>query len=282
MDLWNILADTLIDNLKLFPFLLITYLFLEYMEAKMSERTAAWVKKAGAGGPFIGSLCGALPQCGFAAAAANLYAARFISIGTLMAIFLSTSDETLPILISDGASYVLMAQIIGYKFCCGVVFGYVIDYLWQRKHTQPNVNIGQLCENEHCHCDGDEGIWRPALVHAGRITLFIFAITLLLNILFAYVHISALEDCLQVPVLSEVLSALFGLLPNCSASVVLTQLYLENCINLSTLFSGSLVNGGVGLLVLFRVNRNIKENIGILVLLYVCGLSGGLLSRLIF
>lgn len=282
MDLWDILADTLIDNLKLFPFLLVTYLFLEYMEAKMSERTAAWVKKAGAGGPFIGGLCGALPQCGFAAAASNLYAARVISIGTLMAIYLSTSDETLPILFSSGASYVLMGKIIGYKFCCGVVCGYVIDYIWRRKHTQPNVNIEQLCENEHCHCDGEEGIWRPALVHATRITLFIFAITLLLNILFAYVQIKAWRDCLQIPVLSEILSGLFGLLPNCSASVVLTQLYLENCINLSTLFSGSLVNGGVGLLILFRVNRNLKENLAILVLLYVCGVGGGLLSRLIF
>lgn len=282
MDLWDILADTVIDNLKLFPFLLITYLFLEYMEAKMSERTAAWVKKAGAGGPFIGSLCGALPQCGFAAAASNLYAARVISIGTLMAIYLSTSDETLPILFSSGVSYVLMAQIISYKFACGVVCGYVIDYLWRRKHTQPNVNIEKLCENEHCHCDGEEGIWRPALVHATRITLFIFAITLFLNILFAHVQIKAWRDCLQIPVLSEILSGLFGLLPNCSASVVLTQLYLENCINLSTLFSGSLVNGGVGLLVLFRVNRNIKENMAILVLLYVCGVGGGLLSRLIF
>lgn len=282
MDLLDILADTLIDNLKLFVFLLITYLFLEYMEQKMSERTAVWVKKAGAGGPFIGSLCGTLPQCGFAAAASNFYAARLISIGTLIAIYLSTSDEMLPILISGGISYVLLAQIIGYKFVCGVIFGYAIDYFWRKKHAQPVVNIEQLCEDEHCHCDGDEGIWRPAFVHAFHITMFIFAVTLALNVLFFYIHPKALTHWLQIPVLSEIMSGIFGLLPNCSASVILTQLYLENILTLSALFSGSLVNGGVGLLVLFRVNRNMKENLLILALLYVCGISGGLLSRLVF
>ena len=278
----DIFLDTLIDNLKLFPFLFVTYLFLEYMERKMSDKTATWIKKSGASAPFVGSLCSALPQCGFSVAAANLYAARIISIGTLIAIFLSTSDETLPILISGAAAPQLITLIIGYKIVCGIIFGYTIDYIWHQKHPTPAVNIEQLCEDEHCHCEDSTPLWLPALHHSLRIALFIFMITLLLNIIFSYIRPENFTRYLQIPILSELLSGLFGLLPNCSASVVLTQLYLENCINLSTLLSGSLVNGGVGLLVLFRVNKHLKQNLKIMAVLYGCGVIGGLLSRLLF
>lgn len=280
MKIYEILIDTITDNLKLFPFLFVTYLFLEYLEQKMSDKTAELIKKANRGGPFVGSLCGVLPQCGFSVVAANFYAVRLISIGTLMAIFLSTSDELLPIMISSAASPQLIIKILGYKFMCGIFFGYVTDYLWRQKHNIPEVNIEQLCENEHCHCENS--VWRPALYHSVRITLFIFVFTLVLNILFAFVHPSALTAYLQTPILSELLSALFGLLPNCLASVILTQLYLENCINIGTLLSGSLANAGVGLLILFRVNKNIKQNIKILCVLYVCGVVGGMLGGLLF
>lgn len=276
----DILLDTLIDNLKLFPFLLVTYLFLEYMEHRTSERALHLIKKAGYGGPLIGALCGALPQCGFSAAAGNLFAARVISLGTLLAIFLSTSDEMLPILISSAAEPSLITFLLLYKAVCGVCFGYIIDFVWRKYTTQPAFNMEELCANENCHCE--EGIWRPALHHSLRIALFIFIITLILNAVFAFVHPSRLSVYLQTPVLSELISGLFGLLPNCSASVILTQLYLENCINISTLLSGSLVNAGVGLLILFRVNKHLKQNLRILALLYVCGITGGLLSRLVF
>ena len=282
MDLLDILTDTTVDTLKLFPFLYITYLFLEYLERKMTEKTTLLVQKAGHFGPLIGSFCGAVPQCGFSVVAANLFAARVISIGTLIAIFLSTSDETLPILISSATSPLLIAKIIGYKFVCGIIFGYFVDYLWHQKHQTPNINIEQLCENEHCHCENDKNIWLPALHHSLNITLFIFIITLILNILFTFIAPESITKYLQTPILSEIMSGFFGLMPNCSASVVLTQLYLEDCINISTLFSGSLVNAGVGLLVLFRVNKHLKQNINILVVLYICGVVGGLISRLIF
>ena len=275
----DILLDTLIDNLKLFPFLLITYVFLEYMEHKTEEKTLNLIRKAGYAGPLIGALCGAMPQCGFSAAAGNLYAARVISIGTLLAVFLSTSDETLPILISNAVEPKLITLILLYKIACGVAFGYLIDIIWHKKHPQPAFNMEELCENEHCHCE--EGVWRPALYHSLRIAAFIFAITLILNIIFNYIHPSEWRGFLQLPVLGEMVSGVFGLLPNCSASVVLTQLYLENCINISTLMSGSLVNAGVGVLILFRVNKHLKQNIAILTMLYFCGVFGGLLSRLV-
>ncbi len=278
--LLDVLLDTVVDNLKLFPFLLVTYLILEYLEHKTADKTAALVRKAGLGGPFIGSLCGILPQCGFSVVASNFYAGRVITLGTLIAIYLSTSDEMLPILISNAAAPRLIAAIVAYKAVCGLVFGYLIDYIWRRFYTFPTVDIEQLCRNENCHCE--ENIWQSALYHSLRITLFIFIITLILNTLFEFFNAKEILTYLQIPLLSEAVSGLFGLIPNCSASIILTQLYLENCINTSTMLAGSLVNAGVGLLVLFRVNKHLKENIYILLLLYGCGLCGGLLWRLLF
>lgn len=276
----DILFDTLIDNLKLFPFLFITYLFLEYIEHKTSDKTTEFIRRAGTGGPLIGAVCGIVPQCGFSVVAANFYAARVISLGTLIAVFLSTSDEMLPILISNAVSPVLISAILIYKAVCGIVCGYAINFTWHKYHVKEQINIEQLCENENCHCE--EGIIRPALHHSIRITMFIFAVTLILNFAIAYFDATKLTAYLQIPLMGEMFSAFIGLIPNCSASVILTQLYLDNYINLSTLISGSLVNCGVGLLVLFRVNRRLKENMAILTILYLCGIFGGILSNLLF
>lgn len=276
------LAETLIDNIKIFPFLFVTYLFLEYLERKTSDKTTAAIQKATKAGPLAGAVLGVLPQCGFSVVAANLFAARVITIGTLIAIFLSTSDELLPILISYEAPLSLIAVIVGYKAVCGMMFGYLIDFTLQKKHNLPKPDIETLCQNEHCHCEENEPLWKPALYHSVRITLFILAVSLILNFLLQFCGNSAnLTQILQYPLLGEMFSALIGLIPNCSASVILTQMYILNYIDFSTMMSGSLVSGGVGLLVLFRVNRPLKQNIKIIALLYICGLIGGLCSNLL-
>lgn len=280
--MWNMLAETLIDNIKIFPFLFVTYLFLEYLERKTSDKTTAAIQKATKAGPLAGAVLGVLPQCGFSVVAANLFAARVITIGTLIAIFLSTSDELLPILISYEAPLSLIAVIVGYKAVCGMMFGYLIDFTIQKKHNLPKPDIETLCQNEHCHCEENEPLWKPALYHSVRITLFILAVSLILNFLLQFCGNSAnLTQILQYPLLGEMFSALIGLIPNCSASVILTQMYILNYIDFSTMMSGSLVSGGVGLLVLFRVNRPLKQNIKIIALLYICGLVGGLCSNLL-
>lgn len=276
----DILIDTLADNLKLFPFLFITYILLEYMEHKTSDKAAEFIRKAGFSGPFVGAALGTLPQCGFSLVASNFYAARVISLGTLIAVYLSTSDEMLPILISNAVSIKLIAAILAYKALCGMVFGYIINFVWHKYRAKENIDIEQLCENENCHCE--EGIIKPALYHSVRITLFIFVVTLILNFAMNKMDISELTTYLQLPLLGELFSALIGFIPNCSSSVILTQLYLENYINIGTLLSGSLVSSGVGILVLFRVNRHLKENILILMILYICGVLGGLLSHFVF
>ena len=280
--MWDMLAETLIDNIKIFPFLFVTYLFLEYLERKTSDKTTAAIQKATKAGPLAGAVLGVLPQCGFSVVAANLFAARVITMGTLIAIFLSTSDELLPILISYEAPLSLIAVIVGYKAVCGMIFGYLIDFTLQKKHNLPKPDIETLCQNEHCHCEENEPLWKPALYHSVRITLFILAVSLILNFHLQFCGNSAnLTQILQYPLLGEMFSALIGLIPNCSASVILTQMYILNYIDFSTMMSGSLVSGGVGLLVLFRVNRPLKQNIKIIALLYICGLVGGLCSNLL-
>ena len=280
--MWKIVAETLIDNIKIFPFLFVTYLFLEYLERKTSDKTTAAIQKASKAGPLVGAVLGILPQCGFSVVAANLFAARVITMGTLIAIFLSTSDELLPILVSYETPLSLIALIIGYKAVCGIVFGYLIDFTFKKHHILPEPDIETLCQNEHCHCEEDEPLWKPALYHSVRITLFILAISLILNICLQYYGSSdKLPQLLQYPLLGEMFSALIGLIPNCSASVILTQMYILNYIDFSTMMSGSLVSGGVGVLVLFRVNRPLKQNFKIIILLYICGLLGGLCSNLL-
>ncbi len=276
----DIFIDTLIDNLKLFPFLFVTYLCLEYLEHKTSEKATETIKKAGWSGPLIGSLCGVLPQCGFSVAAANFFAARIIGVGTLLAIFLSTSDELLPIMLSATVPPLLITQILLYKAVCGVVFGYAFGFIWKKYYTRPQINIEELCRNENCHCE--DSVVKPALYHSVRITAFIFVFTLILNYSMSYLDISAITAYMQIPLLGEVVSGIIGLIPNCSPSVILTQLYMDDIIPFGALISGSLVNGGVGLLVLFRVNRRLRENLQITAALYVCGVIGGLLTHLIF
>lgn len=277
----DIFIDSVTDCLKLFPFLFVTYLLLEYMEHKTSEKTAEFIKKAGFSGPLIGALSGALPQCGFSLTASNFYAARIISLGTLTAVYLSTSDEMLPIMISNAVSPWLISSILIYKALWGMLCGYAVNFAGNKYHRRPqNINIEQLCKNINCHCE--TSIIKPALNHSLRISLFIFIVTLLLNTAITHFDISALITYLRLPLIGELLSALIGFIPNCSSSVILTQFYLENYINIGTLISGSLVSSGVGVLVLFRVNRNLKENVLIMAILYVCGVSGGLLSYLFF
>lgn len=278
----DILLDTFIDTLQLFPFLFATYLILEYLEHKTTNKAATFIKKAGKTGPFIGALVGILPQCGFSVVAANFYAARLISLGTLTAIFLSTSDEMLPIMIADTASPHLIIAVLGYKFLCACIFGYAVYFIYHRhKKTAEQPNIETLCQDEHCHCDEETGILRPALYHALRITVFIFAITLILNMSIGYfTDKEKITYWLRIPLAGEMISALAGLIPNCSASVILTQLYLEGYISIGAMMSGSLSGSGVGLLVLFRVNKHFKQNLKITALLYAFGVLGGLTCNL--
>ena len=262
--MWDIILDCIIDTVKLIPFLFLTYLLMEYIEHKTSEKTKTVIRRAGKMGPLFGGLLGAVPQCGFSAAASSLYSGRVITVGTLLAVFLSTSDEMLPILLSNQVALTIILKIVMMKAAMGIAAGFIIDFLF-RKFNQRKIgeNIHDLCVHDHCQCE--ESIVRSALTHTLNIAVFIFVVTLVLG------EENLGNMILNQPVISEILAGLIGLIPNCAASVVITTLYMEGAMSLAAMMSGLLVGAGVGLLVLFRTNKNMKENLQIAGLLYGCG-----------
>ncbi len=276
------IIDSLIDTVKLIPFLLITYIIMEFIEHKTSHKTKDAIKKSGHFGPLIGGILGVVPQCGFSAAASSLYSARIITLGTLIAVFLSTSDEMLPILISEAVDVRIILSILGIKLVIAVVVGFIIDLFFRKKFetSEDEPEIKDLCEHEHCHCE--HGIFKSALKHTINITLYIFIISLVLNIIIYFIGEDNLAHILNsTPVIGPIIASLVGLIPNCASSVIITQLYLSNVLNFATMIAGLLVNTGVGLLILFRTNKDLKENIKITVLLFAIGVIFGIIFDLI-
>jgi len=274
----HVLEHTLIDTIKLLPFLFLAYLVIEYIEQKAGDKTTHVIKKAGKFGPVLGGLLGIVPQCGFSAAAANLYAGRIVTMGTLIAIFLSTSDEMLPILISEAVPVGTIITILLIKLGIAIAVGMVVDLIFRKKNAENSKEeIHKLCDEEHCHCE-ESGIFKSSLIHALQIFAYILIISFVLNLIIHYVgedNIASLV--LNVPVVGPLISSLVGLIPNCASSVILTQLYLENIISMGSMIAGLLVNSGIGILVLFRVNKKQKENFTILGMLYLVGVISGII-----
>ena len=274
------IEHTFLDTVKLIPFLFLTYLAMEYLEHRAGEKANTLVKKSGRLGPIFGSLLGIVPQCGFSAAASNLYAGRIITMGTLLSIYLSTSDEMLPILISEGAPASLIGKVLLIKVLIGMAAGFLIDLFFHRKEEEHD-HIHEICEHEHCHCE--RGIFRSAVSHTLQITLYILLVAFVLEVILGIVGEEALAGLISDrPVLGPVLAGIVGLIPNCASSVVLTQLYLDlnGAMSFGTMLAGLLVNAGVGLLVLFRVNHDKRDNLKIVGLLYLIGVASGIVLEL--
>lgn len=358
MDLLiDILLDAGKDTLSLVPFLLVTYLALETLEHVAGDRVNGAIKRAGAAGPVVGSLLGVVPQCGFSAMAATLYAGRVVTLGTLVAVFLSTSDEMLPLLLAEQVPVQTMAMLLASKALIALVTGFIVDAAIRGlrrnarahaairrtvlgtaanpahvncahdDHTGGDIidevaeagvsadHIHELCERDHCGCDEDEdeyghgyghehghdhghadahehhhdhshshegtpvlSIIRSAISHTVQVSVFIFLVTLVLVAVLETFGESAIEQFLRGNETLAVLgSALVGLIPNCSASVVITQLYLEGALQLAPMLAGTLISAGVGYLVLFRTNRSARENVLFLIMMYVIGAGWGLI-----
>ena len=332
----DIVLDAGHDTLSLVPFLFATYIVLELLERAAGDHVNAAVKRAGAAGPVVGAILGMVPQCGFSAMAATLYAGRIITVGTLVAVFLSTSDEMLPLLVAEHLPFATMAGILGVKAAAALITGVVLDlalHVLRRNarvhaalrrtvlgaqanpahvncghndHSEGDIideiseagvsteHIHELCERDHCGCEGDHhehahvhghahghgsgivSVLRRALSHTLQVTVFIFLVTLMLVAVLETVGEPVLEQVLRSNQALAVLgSALVGLVPNCSASVVVTQLYLEGVLDFGPMMAGTLISAGVGYLVLFRTNRSARENIVILVMLYIIGAFWG-------
>lgn len=281
----HVFVHAIEDNIKIIPFLFVTYCIMEYMEEKMAEKSEDAIKYSGKTGPLFGGLLGIIPQCGFSAAAASFYSGGVITLGTLLAIFLSTSDEMLPILISETVPAASIAKILGTKALIGVAAGFIVDFGLHRigKGHVVQKHIHDLCEQEHCHCEEEEAsIWKSALVHTVKVFLFIFGMTVLLNLVLECGGESVLEWVANNhSFLAAILTGIVGLVPNCAASVIITQLYLKQFISAGAMMAGLLVSAGVGVLVLFRTNRPLKQNVKITGLLYAIGVAAGLMIDLI-
>lgn len=277
----DIILDTLLDSVKLLPFLFLTYFCMELLEHHTNDKTSRIVEKAGKSGPIWGGLLGVIPQCGFSTAAASLYSGGVITVGTLLAIFLSTSDEMLPIFISEAVPIATIGKILATKVGIAIVSGLLVELVFLNilKQKEKHMDIHVVCEEEHCHCE--DGVLLSAVKHTLRIFIYIILISFVLNIVIAGIGEDTIASVLStIPVLGEILAALIGLIPNCASSVIITELYLDGLIGAGAMMAGLLVNAGVGLLVLFRLNRHWKENLAIVVTLYGIGVFWGIVLDL--
>lgn len=277
----EVILHGLLDTLKILPFLLVTYLIMEFIEHKASAKSRAFMERSGALGPLVGGLIGAVPQCGFSAAASNFYTGRVITLGMLISIFLSTSDEMLPIMISGKVSVLGILAILGYKALVGIIVGFTVDFtlrLLNRK-KEP-INIDRICEEDSCHCE--RGIIFSAIHHTLSVGSFVLIITLAINLLVFFAGSENISEIMYgKPFISHLISSVIGLIPNCAVSVALTDFCLEGFITAGTMLSGLFSGAGVGLLILFRVNKRIKENLAIAGILIASGTLFGLIADLL-
>ena len=316
---FDVLTDAVFDTLYLIPFLLVTYLVMEWLEHKTGARTQQAIRRTGKAGPAIGALLGVVPQCGFSAAASTLYAGRVVTLGTLFAVFLSTSDEMLPIFIAEQVPAHVLFGVLGLKVVIGMVFGFIADAVLRATHREHvHLHIHEICERDHCDCSDDcatchdnpelayehvddcvqgcshehhahdhshDAGWvtivKSACKHTVQVTLFVFVISLAINAVMAVAGHEAMESFLgNNEAFAVIASAVVGLIPNCAASVAIAQLYVEGVIGFGACMAGLLSASGVGLLVLLRTNRHAKENACIVGVLLVVSIACGLVMQL--
>lgn len=277
----SVIFHSLIDTLKLVLFLFITYIIMELIEHKASDKARRIMQRSGSFGPLLGGLLGVVPQCGFSAAASNLYTGRVITLGTLVAVFLSTSDEMIPILLSGNIEFTCILSIIIYKTVVGIAIGFIVDIVFRIMNCgQREISIDELCDNDKCHCE--RGVFYSALHHTITTGAFILVTTLIINLLIFIIGEKNLSNLVvNIPVVSHLICALIGLIPNCAVSVALSQLALTGVISYGTMLAGLFSGAGAGLLVLFKVNKNKKEIALIAAILVVSGTLFGALAELI-
>ena len=268
----DFLKEALLDVLKLLPFLFVSFIVMELIEHKLNNKKK--IKKMNKFGPLAGSVLGLIPQCGFSVVSSNLYAARVITLGTLFSIYLSTSDEMLPILIANKADISIIVKILFTKFILGLFFGILVDIIYKTKLSN---NINEICEDDNCHCE--ESIIKSSLIHTLKISVFILIVNITLNIIIDKEILTTFIN--NNKIISPILSSIIGLIPNCASSVVITELFLEEIIPFGSCISGLLSGSGLGLLILFKQNKNFKENIIILITLIIFSSICGIVINLI-
>lgn len=276
----HLLLHTAADTLKMLPFLFTAFLIIEFLEKHASSKINKIFIDSGKYGPLAGTFLGCIPQCGFSVLAANLYSGGIITLGTLIAVFLSTSDEALILMAASPDAIKDIVFLLICKILIALAFGYAIDFLG-KKFLKLKSPVSDLCEHDHCGCDDNEGIFKPAVIHTAKVTGFLFLVTLVLNFSVELLGSEGLSRILlSNSVFQPFLAALIGFIPNCSASVIITKLYLEGALSFGSVIAGLCTNAGAGLLVLFREKSRVKDNIRILAILYLCAIIPGVILHI--
>ncbi len=282
------LCDAVIDSFHVLPLLFIVFIAIEFIEYFYSEKINNFMKNTEKASPIIGSLAAIIPQCGFSVIASTLYIRKFITKGTLIAIYLATSDEAIPILLAAPEQTHFVLPIIGIKLVIGICAGYLIDFILKDNKYIP---IAQETDNndEHegcCKHSVSQKRKRELIIHPVKHTLnifvFILGITILLNFLiFVYGKYAMLHVIFgKIKILEPVITAFIGLIPNCAVSIALTMLLIKGSISFGAVMSGLLANAGLGILILFRHNENIKDTIKIITILLSISITSGLIIQL--
>ena len=281
--MFDIIKDTVLDSVRLLPFLFIAFLIIEFFEHKLKDKSKKVISKSKKFGPLVGSILGIFPQCGFSVIATNFYITRIISLGTLISIYLSTSDEMLPILLSEKVPLIEIVKILFIKIFISMLIGIIIDILLSKKETrkiQKEELDCEICHDEHCGCE--KSILKSAVFHKVKTLFFILVVSFFLNIAFHYIDSEILSKTfMKNNIFAPFLTSLIGLIPSCGASIMITELFLNEVINFSSLIAGLLTGSGVAILLLFKQNKNKKENILILLLVYLIGSISGVVLELI-
>jgi Protein of unknown function (DUF2899). len=298
----EILVDALIDTAKMIPFLFIIYIGIEYMEFKLGDNLIKKVKKAGRIAPAAGALFGLVPQCGFSVMATALYAKRVVTIGTLLAVYLSTSDEALPIILSQPGKVKLLVPLLLSKLLIALIAGYTIDYIvFRRKNNTAETEIcasvevagntskDSIDEKGCCghSCPTPKIDLKELLLHPLKHTLKVFIFLFLASLLINFVILEVGEDNLGSVLLSgsifqPVITALFGLIPNCASSIAITEIFLKGGLSFGSTIAGLCSGAGLGLLVLFKENKSLKDSLWVVSLLAAISAGTGILIQFIF
>lgn len=276
--LHDVIIHSLTETIMIIPFLFVVYILIEYIEKNSSSRIQYALSHSGAYSPIVGAGLGAIPQCGISAIIANLFSNGMITIGTVVAVFLATSDEMIPILLSSGIPALTVIRIVVYKVGVAMFAGITIDVFYRliTKH-KPCATVNDCCDGS-CHCE-QHGIIHGALHHTLSVGGFILLCNLIVNLLLFFIGKETLSYIVSsVPIIGHIISALCGLIPNCAISVVLSTLYAEGVISIGIMLSGLFTGAGVGMLVLLKTHKCKKEVLMTLVLTVISGLIFGLVA----
>lgn len=282
-SIFEILSDAIIDTLKVLPFLFVAFLVIEFLEHRAQDRIKNIFSRVGSAGPLFGTLLGCIPQCGFSVMCANLYSSGIIALGTLVAVFLSTSDEAVILLATaHNGSYEILKLLLT-KVAIALFFGYVIYIIEKKshKHEHHHHHSHDLCEHDHCGCEEHGGVIRPAFIHTIKVFGFLLMFTIIIDLFVSFIGFDRLSHLLlSESALQPFLSAIIGFIPNCASSILLTQLYIEGTLSFGALISGLCTNAGAGMLILFRDKTNFKDNIRIVGIIYLCSVIPGLILHI--